>query len=387
MSIPANRLTNDQAYRMAQRAVLLATSFEMVDNTGVPDDTHCFLDAGAGAVAQPANVRGLSLSVGSTNADRILVQTQAAYPPGRSGHRLYHSDGGATNQKRRWGRFDERSGFFFERSGSELRIVSRSSVSGSAVDTAILSIAWNADPADGTETLPVLDLTLPHKYEIEIPAGCVGPVRFYIDDVLVHTLDGTLEILGDRAWLPSAMEVVNTGASSAGSFTCMHEEVTVEDIPPRKTHAISIPLFTTATTPGKTIGVRVRKLATPANNRAGIYPRRLRLDHVSGSSPVEVYVYGTGNDGGALFTEVNGSVAEAANGADDMSIGGTLVFSGRLQDNGSVDIDLRDYLDRLQVIDYYDGNVLGVPLVLAVQIIGTGGETVTGAITWEEDRP
>lgn len=106
-------------------------------------------------------------------------------------------DAGAANNVRRWGAFTATDGFFFELSGTTLRVVSRKG----GVDTAVASTAWDRRGA-------VVETNY-HRYGIRYNGG---GVEFYVDRVLVHRLLGQVSSPYTRELdLTIAFENVNSG--------------------------------------------------------------------------------------------------------------------------------------------------------------------------------
>jgi len=134
-------------------------------------------------------------------------------------------DVGKTNNKRRWGAFDDNDGIFFELDGTDLRVVSRSSTSGIVTETPIPRAVWD-DELDGTGVSGlVLDVTKVNNYWADFSFSGAGRVRFG-----VYHPDGTriiaytIQAANSNAYpairsatLPLRTENLNTGPTGSSS--------------------------------------------------------------------------------------------------------------------------------------------------------------------------
>lgn len=106
-------------------------------------------------------------------------------------------DTGTANNIRRWGAFTASNGFFFELSGSTMRVVSRKG----GVDSAVASASWDFRGFS-------VD-TSQHRYGIRYTGG---GAEFFVDRVLVHRLPGqTSGPYTEDLDLPITFENVNSG--------------------------------------------------------------------------------------------------------------------------------------------------------------------------------
>jgi hypothetical protein len=111
------------------------------------------LTAGGTSTFQ-TNESSVKLSVTTASGDKAVRSTKQYYRyiPGKSQTVTLTCVLGAkkANVRKRVGLFDERDGLFFEQDGSNLKVVTRTYTSGSAVDTAVNQSAWNIDKLNGT---------------------------------------------------------------------------------------------------------------------------------------------------------------------------------------------------------------------------------------------
>jgi len=193
--------------------------------------------SGGGTITHLPLQSAIKLQVGGTDGDEARLRTNNyfRYQAGRSIlTRIsgYCSDSGQTNQIRRWGIFDDNDGLFFEQSGGIIYVVSRTSTSGSAVDTKIAQASWNKDVMDGNGGSGInIDYTKANIWEITLQWLGAGIVSFYIDGVLVHRLDNPNTFTAPymkTAVLPLSWEVVNDGTSATGGFTFICASVSIE---------------------------------------------------------------------------------------------------------------------------------------------------------------
>ena len=158
---------------------------------------------------------------------------------------LYNGDVGKTNNRRRWGMFDEFNGVFFELNGTTLYAVIRTNTSGSVTETRVAQSDWTTDVLDGSgsaENLSTLtlDLTAINLYWIDYEWLGAGRVRFGIfwngQRITCHTYNPT----NSPAWskyggFPIRYENENTGAAGSSSelrVVCcaVHSEADLDDL-------------------------------------------------------------------------------------------------------------------------------------------------------------
>ena len=96
----------------------------------------------------------VNLNVDTPTSSYVIRQSKRvmSYQPGKS---LLHfstfvMDTAQTNLAQRVGMFDNDNGIYFEKTGSTLNWVRRTSTSGSSVDNPVAQSSWNGDKLDGT---------------------------------------------------------------------------------------------------------------------------------------------------------------------------------------------------------------------------------------------
>lgn len=108
------------------------------------------------------------------------------------------------NNIRRFGPYDTNDGFFFQTNGTTFGVGTRTSVTGSPIDTIVATGSFNGNY--GTTWSPTIGTYC--KFEIEY--GLFG-VLFYIDDKLLHTISPTE--LTKTLELPITLDCANSGGA------------------------------------------------------------------------------------------------------------------------------------------------------------------------------
>lgn len=134
-------------------------------------------------------------------------------------------DTGKVGNKRRWGVYDDNDGIFFELNGTEVRVVIRSSTTGSVTETPIPRAAWT-DKLDGTGLSGfTLDVTKVNNYWADYSFSGAGRVRFGVYEpngtrLVAYTIEvGNVSPfpLIRTGTLPFRTENLNTAATGSGS--------------------------------------------------------------------------------------------------------------------------------------------------------------------------
>jgi len=123
------------------------------------------------------------LQLGTSAGDSIIRQTKRyyRYSPGKS-LLVYFTAvfrTGQINNVKRGGFFDDNNGLFFEQEANDMKVVVRSSTSGSPVDTAVSQSNWNIDKFDGTGKSGILlDQSKSQIFTIDFEWLGVGRIRW-----------------------------------------------------------------------------------------------------------------------------------------------------------------------------------------------------------------
>jgi len=185
--------------------------------------------ASGGASAHDANEGLINMTVNGTNGSSVIRETVRvfAYQPGKSllvMNTLVFNTGKA-GLRQRVGNFNTANGFFVQLDGTNLSFVSRSSVTGSSVDTVIPQANWNIDKLDGNGPSGItID---PEKVQILwtdyewLGAGNVRLGFIYNGQfVHCHTFEHANKISTTyitTATLPLRYEITNTTATGSNS--------------------------------------------------------------------------------------------------------------------------------------------------------------------------
>src|SRR5210317_441512 len=109
---------------------------------------------GSGTVSYTANKSTVNLNVTTASGDKVIRQSKRvmSYQPGKSLLILntFVMNTPEADLKQKVGTFDANNGIFFYADGTTLKIVRRTYVTGSPVDTEISQSSWNGDKLDGT---------------------------------------------------------------------------------------------------------------------------------------------------------------------------------------------------------------------------------------------
>jgi len=182
-----------------------------------------------GTVTYTANKSTVNLNVTTASGDKVIRQSKRvmSYQPGKSLLILntFVMQTPEEDLKQKVGTFDANNGIFFMADGITLKIVRRTYVTGSAVDTEISQSAWNGDKLDGTGA---------SGYSLNVDKACIlftdyewlgmGAVRvgFVIDGkfITAHTFynaNDLTTVYMQTANLPIRYEIETTGTISGNA--------------------------------------------------------------------------------------------------------------------------------------------------------------------------
>lgn len=285
------------------------------------------------------NESSVKMVVGTASGDKVIRQGKhhVRYYPGRSQQILMTGNLGGikSNVRSRIGYFDADNGLFFETNGSTIRVVKRSFVSGSAVDTAVNQSAWNLDRLDGTGPSGfVLDTSKQQIFTVDFEWLGSGRVRFgfilagkiiYCHAMDHANTDSTVYMTSGK--LPLRYEIENTG-TSASATTMIHTCSAVMSEGGEEGHGLVRSVNNANTTRVVALGVKVPVISlrlAAANIKA-----TLRI--------IDFTLFNTAADNYRLELVLNGTLTAPTWGAapggyaefDTVATGitgGTLVFS------------------------------------------------------------
>lgn len=220
--------TNVDAFgrlRISQPMTLFDSSHRFNDNNLWAAST-----TGTAASTFNANEGLVNLTVGSASGDEIVRETIKvfAYQPGKSllAMSTFVMGTANANLRQRVGYFGAANGIYFERDGTTLYMVERSSVSGSVVNTRVAQANWNQDKLDGTGPSGItLDITKAQIFFTDIEWLGLGTVRtgFVINGAFIpvhsfHHANLISTTYITTASLPLRYEMTNTGSTGVSSL-------------------------------------------------------------------------------------------------------------------------------------------------------------------------
>jgi hypothetical protein len=184
---------------------------------------------GGGTAPYTANRASTAMTLTTTSGDSVVRQSlqYVPYQPGRGQLIFMTAIMGVikTNVRQRVGYFDTNNGVFFEQDGTNLKVVRRTFVTGSAVDTAVNQSAWNVDKLDGTGISGVtLDNTKVQVFVIDFTWLGAGTIRFgFLINGEIHychkieASNALTAVWATTAALPVRWEITNTGTAASGT--------------------------------------------------------------------------------------------------------------------------------------------------------------------------
>ena len=183
----------------------------------------------SGTVTYTANKSTVNLNVTTASGDKVIRQSKRvmSYQPGKSLLILntFVMNTPEADLKQKVGTFDANNGIFFYADGTTLKIVRRTYVTGSAVDTEISQSSWNGDKLDGSGasgyTLNVDKATILFTDYEWLGMGAVR-VGFVIDGkfITAHTFlnaNDLTTVYMQTANLPIRYEIETTGTISGAA--------------------------------------------------------------------------------------------------------------------------------------------------------------------------
>jgi hypothetical protein len=183
------------------------------------------------------NEAAVDLEVDGNPGSSIIRRTNIFYPyipgMGRGGMMsLAQGDAGKTDNVRRWGFFSEESGAFFQLEGTTLSCVTRSTTTGSTIDTVVNQTEWSEDRVDGSsgvynKSTMNIDVTKANIWSIDYQWLGSGIVRFSVygpdgSRINVHKVENANNNVSPwcgSGSLPLSIENTNTSTTSGPTST------------------------------------------------------------------------------------------------------------------------------------------------------------------------
>lgn len=211
--------------------IKVSEPYSLFDSSHRYNENGDFSDitATGASVVHLVNESTAALNVTTTSGSKVTRESKRVFPyqPGKSLQVLqtFVFAPAKTNLRQRAGYFSRQNGFYLEQDGTNVYLVKRTYVTGSAVDTRIPQSEWNIDTLDGNGPSDlVLDLSKAQILFSEYEWLGVGSVRmgFVIDGyfIIAHQFNHANHINSvymTTASLPVRYEIENTGTTSSAS--------------------------------------------------------------------------------------------------------------------------------------------------------------------------
>jgi hypothetical protein len=375
------------------------------------DSSHRFTDnnlwvdsiTGTASATFSANEGLVNLAVGSASGDSLVRETYKvfAYQPGKSLLVMSTFVLGTANAnlRQRVGYFGADNGVYFERDGTTVYMVERSSVTGSLVNTRVAQSSWNIDKMDGTGPSGlILDATKAQIFFADIEWLGLGTVRtgFVINGAFIpvhsfHHANIVSTTYITTASLPLRYEMTNTAATGTSS-TLKQICSTVISEGGYELRGAQLSIGTTITSP---------KSLTTAGTLYSVVSIRLkstRLDGIVILTAVsllgisnnanykwEVIMRGTTSDGTWTSAGTNSAVEYNITGTSFSTGSGRVLASGYFQgsNQGSSTIDILK--EALFATQLERNSFTSTPYELSlVCVSASNGDQVHASVDWEE---
>ena len=187
--------------------------------------------SGSGSVTYTSNNSTVNLNVTEVSGDKVIRQSKRvmSYQPGKSLLNLntFVMNTLTADLKQKIGMFDANNGVFFYADGTTLKIVRRTYVTGSPVDTEVLQSAWNGDKLDGTgasgytlhpDKATILFMDFEWLGMGAVRVGFVIDGKFIVAHTFLNANDLTTVYM-QTANLPVRYEIETAGTLAAGTYT------------------------------------------------------------------------------------------------------------------------------------------------------------------------
>lgn len=397
ISFPSTSLDAFNRLRVSNPLTLFDSSHRYSDNNLWSNSI-----TGTAAATFNANEGLVDLTVGSTSGDQIIRETNKvfAYQPGKSLLVMSTFIMGAakTNLRQRVGYYGAANGIYFEREGTALYMVERSSVTGSMSDTRVAQANWNQDPLNGTGPSGLtLDASKAQILYMDLEWLGVGTVRtgFIIDGAFIPAhnfnhanLINTTYIT--TASLPLRYEMTNvdttTGASTLKQVcSTVISEGGYQLTGAQQSIGTTITSPKTLTTAGTFYPIVSIRLKTTRLDAIVILTAVSILGSNNADYKWEVVIQGTTTGGTWVSAGTNSGVEYNITGTSFSSTGGRILatgfFQGANQGASSVDI-LKEALFTSQ-LERNPFTPIAYELTLACAS-ANNGDQVLASLDWEE---
>ncbi len=359
------------------------------------------LETGAG-ITSSHSVDEAATTITSTlnTAGKFTRQTYQwfNYQPGKSQQILMTGtldlSGGGTGVQRRIGIFNDDNGLFFEDDEGTMKVVIRSKVTGSVVNTKVEQSSWNGDTMDGNGPSGVtIDWSKSQIFMIDYEWLSVGRVRFGIvingSPIYIHSIDnGNLNTGAYMSTpnLPLRYQIETTASSPASSMLCICSSVISEggktDLGIIRSANIGADDQVNANSIGTTYAVLGMRLKSACLGATIKHLRKTVLARTNDDFLWEMRFNPTVAGTFTYVDETNSCVQIAkgstANPSTNTVTGGTLVDCGYIEGNTSSSTLLTNALHLGSAIDGTRDT-----FVLCITPLSSGLD-IFGSLTWRE---
>jgi len=394
VSFPKYQRSAFEELRVAQNFTLA----DLVNKYEIDTREYSTSTATGGTVTHIPNQSAIRLTVTGTSGSESNLRTNTfyRYQAGkglRIKQTVYHADTGQTNQTRRWGFFDANDGLFWQLSGTSFGIVTRTSTSGSPVDTSTLASSFSVDPLNGTGPSGItLDLTKGNIFEINFQWLGVGTVNFYVNGYLVHQIFNANTLAAPymkTAQLPLSFQVINTGASTTSSMTNICNSVIAEggEYPPEYSFcAFNSAFISVTTTERPVLSIRPKSTYNSITNRMLILPKLLSIATEGARIGFRLVYNGTLT--GASFNSVSTYSGVEFDVASTSLTGGETLYYGFLPNaNDAASILIDKLFEKIARVLRQNAFATGVDSLTVMAVNEQSGTTsVKAALVWGEIR-
>lgn len=352
------------------------------------------LTATGGTITYDAARASTALAVTSSSGSTAVRQSRAYIPYQSAKATTVVMTGimGAaqTNTVKRIGFFDDNNGLFFEQDGSTKRVVVRSNVSGSPVDTQVNQSSWNVDKLDGTGQSGItIDWTKAQIFTIDFQWLGVGVIRFgfNINGILVichevYNANVATSVFMRTPNLPVRYSIHNSAAAAGASDL---EMICAAVICSGGFDDVGKPFTATTGVAGKSVGTTLVPLISLRAKSTTPHPIA-QLSSVSiinpGNRDLFWAAYVNPTLTGAAFADVASMSQLQADITASAITGGFPVRSGFISAGGSL-ANTFEQNDYTILSSNYDASVQDIITLAAAQVSGASN-TVYASINWLE---
>jgi hypothetical protein len=350
---------------------------------------------GNATITHNSHLAASVLACSTSSGDKAIRQSKIyiPYQPGKSFSIKLTGILGSlkSNVRQRIGYFDDNNGLFFEQDGTNLKVVVRSSTSGSPVNISVNQANWNIDPMNGTGSSGItLDMSKVHIFTIDFQWLGVGRVRFgfnidgknYYVHEFTHANINT-SVYMSTPTLPVRYELENTNTTaSSTSMQAICASVVSEGGYTFNGLRRSIDRGITTSSIGTTLTPLISLKLSSSYIRSTLSDFSFDIFN-SGNAIFRygLYLNPTITGGTAVsWNTIANSYAEYDIARTGAVSGGLLIHSGYAQ--GSANTAIKQDIDTMSIIAA-DVDGISDQLVLAIQTV-SGSNSFYGSLSWKE---